>query len=126
MTVFACGCGFGATNVATKLFGDDINVGHYVNAFVWALVALAAGIAATITCMTAFQRRTATMVVPVTTSVQTFLPIMLEPFFLRERWSAVGFDGAPLAVGLLLALAGTALVANNRAVGEVVVGAHSR
>ena len=41
--VFACGCGFGVTNVATKLFGDDINVGHYVNALVWAVVALAAG-----------------------------------------------------------------------------------
>src|SRR6202007_2950123 len=102
LTMIASGCGFGATNVATKLLGDDINGAHYVNAAIWALVALLMGVAATITGMTAFQRRAATTVVPVTTSIQTFLPIVFEPFFLRERWSAVTLGGVPLAVGLLL------------------------
>ena len=76
--------------------------------------------------MTAFQRRKATMVVPVSTAVQTFLPIVLEPFFLRERWASAAFDGAPIAAGLLLALAGTVLLARTRAVSELAAGAQTR
>jgi drug/metabolite transporter (DMT)-like permease len=123
LTVIAAGCGFGAANVATKLFGDDAGAGHYANAAAWALVALLAGIVATITTMTAFQQRTATMVVPVSTSIQTYLPIVLEPLFLRERWSAVSLSGVPLAVGLVLGLIGTLLTANNRAVGNLAAAA---
>jgi hypothetical protein len=63
--------------------------------------------------MTAFQRRRATTVVPVSTAVQTFLPIVLEPFFLRERWAAAPLAGAPIAAGLLVALVGTVVVARN-------------
>lgn len=125
LTMIASGCGFGATNVATKLLGDDINSSHYVNAGIWALVALLMGIAATITGMTAFQRRAATTVVPVTTSIQTFLPILFEPFFLREQWSAATLDGVPLAVGLILGLAGTMLTARDKAVGQLVARAQS-
>src|SRR5439155_1522825 len=32
LTIVASGCGFAAGNVATKLFGDDVNAGHYPNA----------------------------------------------------------------------------------------------
>jgi hypothetical protein len=80
------------------------------------------GVAATITAMTAFQRRRATMVVPVSTAVQTFLPIVLEPFFLRERWSAADFAGAPIAAGLLIALVGTVVVARNEGLGRLAAG----
>ena len=83
-----------ATNVATKLLGDDFNSGHYRQATVWGLAALAIGFAATLVNMTAFQRRPATIVVPVSTAVQTFLPIVLEPLFLVEHWGSAGFDGA--------------------------------
>jgi uncharacterized membrane protein len=72
--------------------------------------------------MTAFQRRRATTVVPVSTAVQTFLPILLEPFFLREHWSAAPYRGAPIAVGLLLALIGTILVSRTPAVGKLAAG----
>jgi hypothetical protein len=60
------------------------------------------------------------MVVPVTTSIQTFLPIVFEPLFLREHWSSLPVSGVPLAAGLLLGLGGTALTTNNRAVGDLV------
>ena len=73
--------------------------------------------------MTAFQRRRATMVVPVTTSVQTFLPIVLEPFFLREHLSAAVYGGAPIAGGLLIAFVGTTLLSSTDVVADLTSGA---
>jgi len=123
LSVVASGFGFGATNIATKLMSDDVGLGAFDNAAAWAVVGLAMGVAATLTGMTAFQRRRATTVVPVSTAVQTFLPIVLEPFFLRERLHTVPYAGSPIAAGLLLALAGTVVVARNEAVGKLAAGA---
>jgi drug/metabolite transporter (DMT)-like permease len=123
LTIVASGCGFAAGNVATKLFSDDVNAGHYPNAAAWAVIGLLMGVAATVTGMTAFQRRAATVVVPVSTSVQTFLPIVLEPFFLRERWASADFYGVPIALGLLVALIGTILITRSRAVSDLVASA---
>jgi hypothetical protein len=125
LAIVATGTGFAATNVATKLMSDDVGARTYANAAAWAAVALAIGIAATITNMTAFQRRPATIVVPVTTAVQTFLPILLEPVFLRERWSSAPLAGLPIAAGILLAAVGTLLVARARPVAELAAGAAS-
>lgn len=118
-SILASGAGFAASNVATKLLSDDIGNGHYVIAAIWAAVGLVTGVAATITGMTAFQRRRATTVVPVSTAVQTFLPIVLEPFFLREHWTSAKLGGAPIGVGLLIALVGTIVVSRTRAVSEL-------
>jgi drug/metabolite transporter (DMT)-like permease len=123
--IVASGAGFAASNVATKLLSDDIALGHYVNAIVWAVVGLVSGIAATITGMTAFQRRRATTVVPVSTAVQTFLPILLEPFFLREHWASARFGGAPIGIGLLVALAGTIVVSRTKAVSDLAAATQS-
>ena len=123
LAIVAAGCGFGATNVATKLLGDDFAVGHYGNAVAWAVFGLAMGVAATVTNMTAFQRRAATTVVPVSTAVQTFLPIVLEPFFLRERLGSAIFDGVPMIAGLLVALLGSVLIAGSSAVSELIADA---
>lgn len=122
-TMVASGLGFAATNVATKLVSDDVGLHHYWNAGAWAAVAAADGIAATITGMTAFQRARATVVVPVTTAVQSFLPIAIEPLFLRERWSQATLAGVPLAAGVVLATAGTIVIARSSGVGEVVAAA---
>lgn len=118
-SIVASGAGFAASNVATKLLSDDIGNGHYVSAAAWAVVGIITGIAATITGMTAFQRRRATTVVPVSTAVQTFLPIVLEPFFLREHWASAKFAGAPIGIGLLIALVGTIVVSRTKAVSEL-------
>jgi drug/metabolite transporter (DMT)-like permease len=118
-SIVASGAGFAASNVATKLLSDDFGTGHYLIAATWAVVGLVSGVAATITGMTAFQRRPATTVVPVSTAVQTFLPIVLEPLFLREHWGSATLAGAPIAIGLLLALAGTIVVSQTQAVSEL-------
>jgi hypothetical protein len=124
-SIIASGAGFAASNVATKLLSDDIGSGHYVVAGAWAVVGLVSGIAATITGMSAFQRRRATTVVPVSTAVQTFLPILLEPFFLREHWTSADYGGAPIGIGLLIALVGTIVVSRTRAVSELSAAASS-
>jgi drug/metabolite transporter (DMT)-like permease len=126
LTVLASGAGFAATNVATKLLSDDVNANHYVNAITWGATGLPLGVAATVTNMTAFQRRPATMVVPVTTAVQTFLPIVLEPLFLREPWGSAPFDGLPIIVGLTVALLGTILVSRTHAVSELTASTQRR
>ena len=115
----ACGLGFAATNIVVKLGGDDIGLGHWWNAAAWGLVAAVDGVAATISNMSAFQELRATLVVPVSTAVQTFFPIALEPLFLRERGPSL-FEGIALAAGLTLSLAGTLLLGRSQAVGEVV------
>ena len=124
LSIVASGCGFGASNIATKLMADDGRGGHYAVAVVWALVAITMGIVATLTTMSAFQRRRATTVVPVSTAVETFLPVLLEPFFLREHWSAAPFGGAPILAGLLAALLGTILVSRSPAVSTLAAGPH--
>jgi uncharacterized membrane protein len=109
-------CGFGATNIATKLMADDVGGGHWAQVLAWAAVAGFAGVTATISGMTALQRRPATAVVPVSTAVQTFLPIALEPLFLTENWRAAELEGLVLLAGLLVMAIGTVLVARVHAV----------
>jgi len=105
---------------------DDVGLRHLGIAAAWAGAGIALGAAATITNMTAFQRCRATVVVPVTTMVQTFLPIVLEPLFLREHWGSASLDGSLIVTGLVVALAGTGLVARARSVSELVAGAQAR
>lgn len=115
-------CGFAATNVAAKLLADDLGGNHYPEAAGWLAVAAFAGVGATITGMTALQRRPATTVVPISTAVQTFLPVALEPLFLTESWRAAELEGGVLLVGLLVLLLGTVLVARTRSVSTLTAG----
>ena len=123
LIVASSGSGFAATNIVTKLLSDDLSHGHVLQAAIWAVIGLAFGVVATITGMTAFQLRTATTVVPVTTSIQTFLPVLLEPLFLVEHWTSAKWYGAPLAGGSLLALVGTVVLAHVGGVAELASGA---
>jgi drug/metabolite transporter (DMT)-like permease len=115
-------CGFAATNVAAKLMADDIGGGHYPEAVAWLGVAAFAGVAATISGMTALQRRPATTVVPISTAVQTFLPVGLEPLFLTESWRKAELGGLALLAGIVVMAVGTVLVARTRSVSELAAG----
>ncbi len=124
--MLASGAGFAATNIATKLMSDDFGSRDFAGAVIWAVVGLGMGVAATLTGMTAFQRRPATIVVPLTTAVQTFLPILLQPLFLREHWVSAPLAGAPIGAGLLVAVVGTTLLTRTRAVSELASGGLAR
>ena len=115
----ACGCGFAATNVATKIVGDEINAGHPWTAAAWGAVVLADGVMATLVSMTAFQRIAAMIVVPVSTAVQMFLPIVVEPFFLQEHWGSAPYDGGPVFAGLVLTCVGSVAVSASHTVSDL-------
>jgi uncharacterized membrane protein len=101
---------------------DNIGGGHWAQAVGWAAVAGFAGITATISGMTALQRKPATTVVPISTAIQTFLPIALEPLFLTENWRSAEGEGLILLAGLLVMAVGTFLVARMRAVATLAAG----
>jgi drug/metabolite transporter (DMT)-like permease len=121
--MLASGSGFAASNVATKLGSDDFGLHHVANGLAWSVVVVVTGVVAVLAQMTAFQVSRATVVIPVGFAVQTFLPIVLEPLFLRERAEAL-LDGAILA-GLALLLVGTVLIARSEGVAELAGGAQS-
>lgn len=121
--VLGSACGFAATNVAMKLMADNIGHGHWPRAVGWLVVAGLAGFGATVTGMTALQRAPATTVIPISTAVQTFLPVALEPLFLEESFRSASLDGVPLLVGLVVMLVGIVVLARTRHVSAIVAGA---
>jgi drug/metabolite transporter (DMT)-like permease len=122
LLAIASGIGFAGTNIATKLAGDDIGRSNWANATGWGIAVAALGVCATVTSMSAIQRSAATMVVPVSTAVQTFVPIVLEPLFLHEHYRSFWTQFLPVAAGVVIAVAGVALVGRNRAVSELATG----
>jgi drug/metabolite transporter (DMT)-like permease len=118
----ASGVGFAGTNIATKLASDDIGLRNWTNAAGWGIAVAVLGVCATVTSMSAIQRAAATMVVPVSTAVQTFLPIVLEPLFLHEHYRLFWTQLLPVAAGVVVAVTGVALVGRDRAVSELAAG----
>ena len=123
LVIVASALGFGATNIATKLMSDELGAGRYLVALAWVGSAAAVAVAATVTEMTALQRRRATTVIPISFGVQTFLPILIEPLYLQERWATAALVGVPLGTGLALVLAGSVVLTRNRGVSELAAGA---
>jgi len=120
--VLGSACGFAATNVAMKLMADDFGNDHFPQATAWLAVAAFAGFGATVTGMTALQRAPATRVIPISTAVQTFLPVALEPLFLDESFRDANLDGIPLLVGLVVMLVGIVMLARTRPVSSIAAG----
>jgi drug/metabolite transporter (DMT)-like permease len=122
VVIVASALGFGATNIATKFLTDEGAASHLAAAAAWGAVALAVGVAATVSEMTALQRRRATTVIPISFGLQTFLPVMIEPLYLREQWDTAALVGIPLALGLVLVLAGSVVLTRARSVSELAAG----
>jgi drug/metabolite transporter (DMT)-like permease len=120
--VLGSACGFAATNVAMKLMADDFGNEHWPQAAAWLAVAVVAGFGATVTGMTALQRARATTVIPISTAVQTFLPVALEPLFLRESFRDAELEGVPLVVGLVVMLVGIVVLARTEMVSSIAAG----
>jgi len=106
----SAGLAFGASNVAAKLFTDELKHGRTVLVLVWLGLSGLTGVLAVQSEMVAFGRRPATRVVPIVFVLQTLAPVLLAPVYLRERWSTVPLYGAPLVLGLLLVVLGATAV----------------
>ena len=114
-------CGFGATNIATKLMADDIGGDTAGGRRLGGGRRLRRG-------RRDDQRDDGAAapagddLVPISTAVQTFLPIALEPLFLTENWRAAELEGLVLLAGLVVMAIGTVLVARIHAVSELASG----
>jgi drug/metabolite transporter (DMT)-like permease len=120
--VLGSACGFAATNVAMKLMADNISHDYWPRAGAWLVVAALAGFGATVTGMTALQRARTTTVIPISTAVQTFLPVALEPLFLQESFRTADFEGLPLLVGMVVMLVGIVVLARTPHVSAIAAG----
>ncbi len=118
----SAGLAFGASNVAAKLFTDDLQHGNTVLVVTWLVLSGLTGVLAVQSEMVAFGRRPATRVVPIVFVLQTLSPVLLAPVYLRERWSTVPFYGAPLLVGILLVVLGAMAVGRTHAVSLLAGG----
>jgi uncharacterized membrane protein len=105
-----------------KLMADDFGNDHFAQAAAWLTVAAVAGFGATVTGMTALQRAPATRVIPISTAVQTFLPVALEPLFLTESFRHADLEGLPLLVGMVVMLVGIVVLARTKTVSALVAG----
>ncbi len=113
LTIVCAGLAFGWSGVATKLASDDLHGSHVWIAIAWAAsTALASGVG-TLSEMSALQSRPAIQVSPIVFVTQTVVPIVLAPTLLEEHFTETPGDGWPLAVSLLVLLAGAALLARS-------------
>ena len=72
--------------------------------------------------VSALQRRPATQVVPLSFAIQTFLPVVLEPLYLSDRWGSLTLDGIPLLLGIALVALGSVAISRTRAVSGLLAG----
>jgi drug/metabolite transporter (DMT)-like permease len=113
------GVAFTLLAIATRL-ADDTFTGHRLLAGAcWIAMAGFAGYAATVCEMSAMRTRPATFVVPVTVSVESVLPILVGPIALSERLPASAAGRIALVLGVVLIVAGVALLGRSPGLAEL-------
>jgi hypothetical protein len=125
LAVLSAGFGYAWTAIASKLLTDELAAGTLLVAVGWLATALASEGLALLSEMSALQRRPATNVAPVMFAVQVLVPVILAPLIFEEKWSTTPLNGAVLVAFLVVALAGTMLLASSRVVGAVIESAHA-
>ena len=125
LATLSAGFGYAWTAVTSKLLTDELAAGALLIAALWLLTALASEGLALLSEMSALQHRPATHVAPVMFAIQVLIPVILAPLIFGESWSETPLGGAALVVFMLVALAGTMLLAGSKAVGAVLESAHA-
>src|SRR4051794_7190368 len=126
LAIVGAGFGYAWTAIASKLLTDELAAGALLVAVAWLATAAASEGLALLSEMSALQSRPATRVAPVMFAVQVLVPVILAPLIFGEKWSATPLGGVALAAFVLLALAGTTLLASSKAVAAVLETAHSK
>jgi drug/metabolite transporter (DMT)-like permease len=126
LAIVSAGFGYAWTAIASKLLTDELAAGALLVALAWLATAAASEGLALLSEMSALQARPATRVAPVMFAVQVLVPVILAPLIFGEKWGATPLGGLALAGFILVALAGTTLLAGSKAVGAVLETAHSK
>jgi hypothetical protein len=108
VTIVCAGLAFGWSGVATKLASDDLAHRYFVVAIAWGLATAAASAVGVLSESSSLQARPAIQVAPVVFVTQTIVPVALAPVLFGERFSDTPLSGVPLALSLLLLVAGAA------------------
>jgi hypothetical protein len=115
----AAGVAFTLLAIATRLAGDALTGHRLIAAGCWLAVAGFAGYTATVCEMSAMRTRAATFVLPLTISVESVLPIVVGPLALSEQLPGSTGTRLVLAAGLLLIVAGVALLGRAPALADL-------
>ncbi|HEX5713143.1 MAG TPA: hypothetical protein VFX85_07505 [Solirubrobacterales bacterium] len=125
LATLSAGFGYAWTAVTSKLLTDELAAGALLVAAAWLLTALASEGLALLSEMSALQHRPATHVAPVMFAIQVLIPVILAPLIFGESWAETPLGGVALVFFMLVALAGTMLLAGSKAVGAVLESAHA-
>lgn len=125
VATIAAGCGYAWTAIAGKLLTDELAAGTLVPAAVWLATAAGSESLALLSEMSALQRRPATHVAPTMFAVQVLVPVLLAPLIFGESWAETPGGGAALVAFMVMAVAGTVLLAGSKAVGALMESAHA-
>jgi drug/metabolite transporter (DMT)-like permease len=123
LAVISAGCGYAWTAIASKLLTDELAAGAILVAIAWLATAAASEGIALLSEMSALQRRPATHVAPTMFAVQIIVPVLLAPLIFGESWGDTPLGGVALVVSMIVAIAGTILLAGSRSVGVVLESA---
>jgi drug/metabolite transporter (DMT)-like permease len=114
------GSAYALDGLGTKFFSDDFANRAWVGLIGWGIVmGVAAGVA-TLSEMSALQRRPATQVAPIVLALTTLIPVGLAPVFAGETWSGDPWLRVALGVSIILIVGGASVLATSPAVGAVL------
>jgi hypothetical protein len=113
LTMICAGLAFAWSGVATKLAADDLEAHHLAMAALWGLSTAAASAVGVLSETSSLQARPAIQVAPVVFVTQTIVPVALAPILFGERFTATPLGGVPLAISLMIVLAGAAALARS-------------
>lgn len=125
LAVISAGAGYAWTAIASKLLTDELAAGALLVAVGWLATAALSEALALLSEMSALQRRPATHVAPMMFAVQVLVPVLFAPLIFGESWGSTPLGGIALVASMLVAVAGTVLLAGSRAVGAVIENAHT-
>jgi hypothetical protein len=115
----AAGVGYTLLAVATRLADDTLSGRRWIPLAGWLAVVGLAAYAGTVCELTALRTRAPTVVVPLTVSVESVLPVVLAPLVLAESLPGGAGARTVLVAGVALVVAGVALLGRAPALAEL-------
>lgn len=114
--ICSAGCAFALTALTGKFLTIELAHGRIGAALAWGAMTAAVAAAGFLVDMTAMQRFEATRVAPPMFVLETAIPVALAPTLFGERWTTASGGVAAVLAGILLVLAGGALLGASRRV----------